>query len=98
MYTWLRIFGYKISLRGSDAFGHAHGRPTYEPNVNSGTDASDGEGQIQKACRLIESTHTIDEGGEYYRGNQLFFLSGFLSGIDAKQRKNVVVERRVSGS
>lgn len=49
-----------------DAFGHAHGRPEFEPEVNSSTDASDGEVQIQKACRLLELTRTIDERGEYY--------------------------------
>ncbi|RBI63872.1 DNA-binding protein [halophilic archaeon] len=49
-----------------DAFGHAHGRPTFEPGLNAGTDASDGEVQIQKACRLIDLTHKIDEAGEYY--------------------------------
>lgn len=49
-----------------DAFGHAHGRPTFEPTLNAGTDAGDGEVQIQKACRLIELTHGIDDVGDYY--------------------------------
>lgn len=49
-----------------DAFGHAHGRPTFEPTLNAGTDAGDGEVQIQKACRLIELTHRIDDVGDYY--------------------------------
>jgi hypothetical protein len=30
----------------------------------------------------------------YYLGNELLFLSGFLFGIDAKGAKKVVVERR----
>ncbi|WP_435175172.1 hypothetical protein [Halorussus sp. AFM4] len=30
----------------------------------------------------------------YYLGNELLFVSGFLFGIDAKQTKEVVVERR----
>ena len=30
----------------------------------------------------------------YYLGNELLFISGFLFGIDAKQTKEVVVERR----
>ena len=49
-----------------DAFGHAHGRPRFEPGLNADADASDGEVQIQKACRLLELTHRIDEIGEYY--------------------------------
>ncbi|WP_248516920.1 hypothetical protein [Salinarchaeum laminariae] len=49
-----------------DAFGHAHGQPTFEPTLNAGSDASDGEVQIQKACRLIDLTNRIDELGEYY--------------------------------
>ncbi|WP_135824344.1 hypothetical protein [Halorussus ruber] len=32
----------------------------------------------------------------YYLGNELLFISGFLFGIDAKQTKEVVVERRAS--
>ena len=31
---------------------------------------------------------------EYYLGNELLFLSGFLFGIDAKQTREVVVDRR----
>jgi hypothetical protein len=31
---------------------------------------------------------------QYYVGNELLFISGFLFGIDAKQTKEVVVERR----
>lgn len=31
---------------------------------------------------------------EYYLGNELLFISGFLFGIDAKKTKEVVVERR----
>lgn len=49
-----------------DAFGHAHGRPTFEPELNAATDASDGEVQIQKACRLLQLIRSIDELGEYY--------------------------------
>lgn len=49
-----------------DAFGHAHGRPTFEPELNAAADASDGEVQIQKACRLLELTCDIDELGDYY--------------------------------
>lgn len=30
----------------------------------------------------------------YYVGNELLFLAGFLFGIDAKQTRKVVVERR----
>ncbi|WP_135852897.1 hypothetical protein [Halorussus salinus] len=33
---------------------------------------------------------------QYYLGNELLFISGFLFGIDAKQTKEVVVERRGS--
>jgi len=49
-----------------DAFGHAHGRPTFEPDVNASPDASAGEVRIQKACRLLELTRNIDSVGEYY--------------------------------
>ena len=49
-----------------DAFGHAHGRPEFEPELNSAPDASDGEVQIHKACRLLELTQSIDELGAYY--------------------------------
>lgn len=49
-----------------DAFGHAHGRPTFEPELNAASDAADGEVQIQKACRLLELTHRIDDLGDYY--------------------------------
>jgi hypothetical protein len=31
---------------------------------------------------------------QYYLGNELLFISGFLFGIDAKPTKEVVVERR----
>lgn len=49
-----------------DAFGHAHGQPSFEPGLNSSPDASDGEVQIQKACRLLELIDTIHEVGDYY--------------------------------
>jgi hypothetical protein len=35
---------------------------------------------------------------QYYVGNELLFLSGFLFGIDAKKTKKVVVERGAPGS
>jgi len=35
---------------------------------------------------------------QYYLGNELLFISGFLFGIDAEQTKEVVVERRGSES
>jgi hypothetical protein len=49
-----------------DAFSHAHGRPAFEPGINSAPDAADGEVQIQKACRLLELIGEIEEIGEYY--------------------------------
>lgn len=49
-----------------DAFSHAHGQPTFEPELNASPDASDGEVQIQKACRLLELTTELDDLGEYY--------------------------------
>jgi hypothetical protein len=49
-----------------DAFSHASGRPTFEPEINSGADADEGEVQIQKACRLLWLAHEIDTLGEYY--------------------------------
>lgn len=49
-----------------DAFTHASGRPTFEPEINAGADADEGEVQIQKACRLLALAHEIDALGEYY--------------------------------
>lgn len=49
-----------------DAFSHAHGRPEFEPELNAAVDASAGEVQIQKACRLLDLAHRIEELGEYY--------------------------------
>jgi len=49
-----------------DAFGHAHGQPTFEPDINSAPDASDGEVQIQKACRLLALVRELDDVGDYY--------------------------------
>jgi len=53
-------------VAAEDAFSHAHGKPEFEPELNAGVDASDGEVQIQKACRLLDLAHKIDEVGEYY--------------------------------
>lgn len=49
-----------------DAFSHADGRPEFEPDLNAAADASSGEVQIQKACRLLELARRIEEVGEYY--------------------------------
>lgn len=49
-----------------DAFSHASGRPTFEPVLNAGADAEEGEVQIQKACRLLALAHEIDDLGAYY--------------------------------
>ncbi len=49
-----------------DAFSHAHGRPTFEPGLNSSPDASDGEVRIQKACRLLDLATEIESVGPYY--------------------------------
>lgn len=49
-----------------DAFGHAHGQPTFEPEINSAPDASEGEVQIQKACRLLTLVRELDNVGDYY--------------------------------
>lgn len=46
-----------------DAFSHASGRPRFEPEINAGSDADEGEVQIQKACRLLSLTHEIDALG-----------------------------------
>lgn len=48
-----------------DAFGYSDGRPEFEPGVNASTDASEGEVQIQKACRLLELAH-LEELDDYY--------------------------------
>ena len=34
----------------------------------------------------------------YYLGNELLFLAGFLFGIDAEKTREVVIDRRASGS
>lgn len=49
-----------------DAFSHASGRPRFEPGLDSGPDADEGEVQIQKACRLLALAHEIGDLGEYY--------------------------------
>ncbi|MEF8819703.1 MAG: hypothetical protein V5A82_08930 [Haloferacaceae archaeon] len=49
-----------------DAFTHASGRPTFEPDVNAGADAAEGEIQIQKAYALLALAHEIDTLGGYY--------------------------------
>jgi hypothetical protein len=49
-----------------DAFNHTHGDPTFEPKVNASATAIDGEVAIQKACRLLEVTKTLDSIGSYY--------------------------------
>lgn len=81
-----------------DAFGHAHGRPKFEPELNASPDASDGEVQIQKACRLLELTQQIEELGEYYGAilEHSFIviehtLQGYLlamTGTDASELQN----------
>lgn len=53
-------------LSVEDAFGYLEGSPTFEPGVNAAPDADPGCVQIQKACRLLESAETLDDGGEYY--------------------------------
>ncbi|SFS66904.1 hypothetical protein [Halostagnicola kamekurae] len=49
-----------------DAFGHAHGQPIFEPELNASPTADDGEVQIQKACRLLKLTRELDGIGDYY--------------------------------
>lgn len=49
-----------------DSFRHAHGAPTFEPTINAGVGADDGEVQIQKACRLIEAATVLEESGDYH--------------------------------
>lgn len=49
-----------------DAFGHALGEPTFEPGVNAGSNAAEGEVQIQKACRLLSLAHEVEALGSYY--------------------------------
>jgi len=81
-----------------DAFGHARGQPTFEPKLNSGPDATDGEVQIQKACRLLSLAHDIDELGDYCGAilEHSFIvieqtLQGYLlvlTGVDANELRN----------
>lgn len=49
-----------------DAFGHAHGRPVFEPEIDATPEATDGKVQIQKACRLLKLGDDIDTLGAYY--------------------------------
>lgn len=53
-------------IAAEDAFGHARGEPTFEPGFNSSKSAAPGEVQIQKACRLLELSHRLDDVGAYY--------------------------------
>lgn len=49
-----------------DAFSHARGRPTFEPELNSAPNAREGEVQIQKACRFLDLINRITSLGPYY--------------------------------
>jgi len=49
-----------------DAFSHADGRPRFEPGLNASPDASEGEVQIQKACRLLDVSDVLHDAGDYY--------------------------------
>jgi hypothetical protein len=49
-----------------DAFSHADGRPRFEPGLNASPETSEGEVQIQKACRLLEVSTVLDAAGDYY--------------------------------
>lgn len=49
-----------------DAFAHAAGEPAFEPGLDASPDADEGAVQVQKACRLLELAHRIDELGPYY--------------------------------
>lgn len=81
-----------------DAFTHARGQPTFEPELNASGDASDGEVQIQKACRLLSLTGIIDDVGAYYGAvlEHSFIaiehtLQGYLlamTGVDAVELQN----------
>lgn len=81
-----------------DAFSHAHGRPQFEPGLNSSPDASDGEVQIQKACRLLDLTSEIGSLGPYYGAilEHSFIvvehtLQGYLlamTGVDASELRD----------
>lgn len=56
----------ELIAAAEDAFGHAYGHPRFEPGLDASPGADDGKVQIQKACRLLELTHRIDELGDYY--------------------------------
>ncbi|MFP9191238.1 hypothetical protein ACLI4Q_06190 [Natrialbaceae archaeon A-CW1-1] len=81
-----------------DAFGHAYGQPTFEPELDATPGADDGKLQIQKACRLLRLTHQLDELGKYYGAilEQSFIvieqtLQGYLisiAGTDPKELRN----------
>jgi hypothetical protein len=81
-----------------DAFSHARGRPTFEPEIDSGPDAAEGAVQIQKACRLLSLAHKIDDVGAYYGAilEHAFIaiehtLQGYLltvSGIEPAELRN----------
>lgn len=49
-----------------DAFAHAHGRPVFEPDINSGSDADAADVLLQKACRLLLAADCLQDEGEFY--------------------------------
>lgn len=81
-----------------DALAHAHGQPDFEPGLNASPDADEGEVQIQKACRLLDLTHRVEDVGEYYGAifEHSFIaiehtLQGYLltiTGVDEEELRN----------
>ncbi len=56
----------KLLQRTEDAFHGVDGRSTFEPDIDSSPDAPEGKVQVQKACRLLDLAHEIDEIDGYY--------------------------------
>lgn len=56
----------ELLATAEDAFGHAHGRPVFEPEIDATPEASERKVQIQTACRLLKLGNEIGRIGEYY--------------------------------
>lgn len=52
--------------RVEDAFNHGHGRPEFEPKIDSSTEADEGKVMLQKGCRTLEAASEELLGADFY--------------------------------
>ncbi len=81
-----------------DAFDHATGPPTFEPEIDSSADVTPATVHIQKACRLLTAIEVLQQAGAFFGAivEQSFIaiehsLSGYLlevTNIDERVLRN----------